>query len=169
MTIVPLSVCYGALNFLVCSDASYFVPYACDRVVAGEYEGPESTVPSSAISGGSVAMERSYRTSGTLAPVFPFLGLPSTGALRLLYFFSFYNRPDSLVSMPLVSSQVPSFVPQEKKSARCCRFNSLSDSGFIAQNMAFYRPYKTFHWLISVSLAPGHQKCRSQYICFYHS
>ena len=41
----------------------------------GEYEGPESTAPSSAISGGSVAAERLYRTPGTLAPVFPILGL----------------------------------------------------------------------------------------------
>ena len=76
------------------------------------------------------------------------------GALRLLYFLSFYNRPSSLISMPLVSSQVPSFVPQEKKSARCYRFESLSDSGFIAPNMAFYgltRLEQTFHWLISVS------------------
>ena len=44
--------------------------------------------------------------------------------------------------MPLVSSQVPSFVPQEKKSARCCCFESLSNSGFIAPNITFYRPYK---------------------------
>ena len=36
--------------------------------------GPKSTVPSSAIPGGSVAAERSYRTSGTLTPVFPVLG-----------------------------------------------------------------------------------------------
>ena len=142
MTTVPLSVCYGALNLLVRVDASNFVPYACDRAVAGEYEGPESTAQSSAISGGRVAVERSYRTLGTLAPVLPFLGSPSTGALRLLYFLSFYNRPDSLVLMPLVSSQVPSFVPQKKKSTRCCRFERLSDPGFIAQNMAFYRPYK---------------------------
>ena len=41
----------------------------------GEYEGPESTALSSAISGGSVAAEQSYRTPGTLAPVFPVLGL----------------------------------------------------------------------------------------------
>ena len=121
MTTVPLSVCYGALNLLIRVDASNFVPYACDRAVAGEYEGPKSTALSSAFSGGSVVAERSYRTLGTLAPVFPFLGPPSTGALCLLYFLSFYNRPDSLVLMPLVSSQVPSFVPQEKKSARCCR------------------------------------------------
>ena len=46
------------------------------------------------------------------------------------------------ISMPRVWFQVPSFIPQEKKSARCCRFESLSDSGFIAPNMAFYRPYK---------------------------
>ena len=70
MTTVPLSVCYGALNLLVRVDASNFVPYACDRAVTGEYEGPECTAPSSAISGPSVAAEQSYRTSGTLAPVF---------------------------------------------------------------------------------------------------
>ena len=60
----------------------------------------------------------------------------------MLYVLSFYNRPNSLISTPLVSSQVQSFVPQEKKSARCCRFESLRDSGFIAPNMAFYRLYK---------------------------
>ena len=102
MTTVPLSVCYGALNLLVRVDTSNFVPYAYDQGVAGEYEGPESTALSSLISGGSEAAERSYRTLGTPAPVFPFLGSPSTGLLRLLYFLSFYNPPDSLVLMPLV-------------------------------------------------------------------
>ena len=56
-------------------DASNFVPYACDLAVTGGVRGSRSTAPSSAISGGSVAAERSYRTSGTLAPVFPVLGL----------------------------------------------------------------------------------------------
>ena len=67
--------CYGALNLLVCMDASNFVPNACDQAVTGGVRGSRSTAPSSAISGGSVAAERSYRTSGTLAPVFPVLGL----------------------------------------------------------------------------------------------
>ena len=103
--------------------------------------GPKSTIPS--ISGGSVAAERSYRTSGTLTPVFPVLGgVCKIGALCWLYVLSFYNHPDSLISTSFVSSQVPCFVPQEKKSARCCRFESLSDSGFIAPNMTFYRPYE---------------------------
>ena len=75
VTTVPLSVCYGALNLLVLADASNFVPYVCDRAIAGEYEGLESTAPSSTISGGSVAAERSYRTLWTLAPVFPVPGL----------------------------------------------------------------------------------------------
>ena len=86
MTTIPLSVCYGALNLLVRVDASNFIPYGCDLVVAGKYEGPESTVPSSAISGGSVAAERLYHTSGTLAPVFPYLGSPSTGGPMLALF-----------------------------------------------------------------------------------
>ena len=103
--------------------------------------GPKSTVPSSAIPGGSVAAERSYFTSGALTPVFPVPG-GGGGALCWLYVLPFNNRPDSLISRPFVSSQVPCFDPQEKKSAKCCRFESLSDSGFIAPNMAFYRPYK---------------------------
>ena len=51
-------------------DASNFVHYECDRAVTGVVRGSRSTAPSSAISGGSVAAERSYRTSGTLTPVF---------------------------------------------------------------------------------------------------
>ena len=75
MTAVPLSVCYGALNLLVLADTSNFLPYVCDRAIAGEYEGPESTAPSSVISGGSVAAERSYPTLWTLTPVVPVSGL----------------------------------------------------------------------------------------------
>ena len=71
VTTVPLSVCYGALNLLVLADTPNFVPYVCYRAISGEYEGPESTVPSSAISSGSVAAERSYLTWRNLAPVVP--------------------------------------------------------------------------------------------------
>ena len=56
-------------------DASSFVPYACDQAVTGGVPGSRSTALSSAISGGSMAAERSYRTSEALAPVFPVLGL----------------------------------------------------------------------------------------------
>ena len=93
-----------------------------------------------------MAAEQLYRASGALTPVFPVPGggggVCETGALCWLYVLSFYNRPDSLISRPFVSSQVPCFVPQEKTSARFSRFESLSDSGFIAPNMAFYRPCK---------------------------
>ena len=58
------------------------------------------------------------------------------------YVLSFYNRPNSLLSRPVCLVPNPMFRPQEKKSARCCHFESLSDSGFIAPNLAFYRPYK---------------------------
>ena len=71
MTTVPLSVCYGAVNLLVLVDTSNFVPYVCDRAIAGKYESPESTVPLFVISGGSLAAERSYCTWWTLAPVVP--------------------------------------------------------------------------------------------------
>ena len=107
MTTVPLSVCNGAINLLVRVDASYFVPYACDRAVAGEYEGPESTAPLSAISGGSLAAEQSYHTLGTLAPVFPFLGSPSTAALRVPIpsFLCPLYRPKFHLSFPKRRSQ----------------------------------------------------------------
>ena len=68
---VPISVCYGAINLLVLVDTSNFAPYVCHQAIAGEYEGQESTVPSSAITGGSVAAEQSYRTRQTLEPVVP--------------------------------------------------------------------------------------------------
>ena len=124
-------------------DASNFVPCVRPAGHVRGVRGPKSTVPSSAIPGGNVAAERSYRALGTLTPVFPVPGgVCETGALCWLYLLSFYNRPNSLISRPFVSSQIPCFVSQEKKSARCCRFESLSDSGFIAPNMAFYRPYK---------------------------
>ena len=119
-------------------------PYACDRsVTRGECEGPE--VPYRRLLFPVVAWQQNGRTvlRGILTPVFPVLGwVWKTGALCWLYVLSFSIHPDSLISTPLVSSPVPYFVPQEKKSARCCRLESLSDSGFIAPNMAFYRPYK---------------------------
>ena len=106
--------------------------------------GPKSTVPSSAILVGSVAAERSYHALGTLTPGFP---VPGGGSARPGPYagsmsFLFIIVPIPFLVGPFVSSQIPCFVPQEKKSARCYRFESLSDSGFIAPNMAFYRPYK---------------------------
>ena len=142
VTTVPLTVCYGALNHWVLMDTSNFVPYVFDRAIAGEHKGRESTVPSSAISGGSVAAERSYRTRRTLAPVVPVWVHITLGPNVCFIFPSFYNRPDSLVHMPLCIVPSSIFRPPREKSARCCRFESLSDSGFIAQNMAFNRPNK---------------------------
>ena len=112
-------------NFLNIDILAKWLPnyYVCDwAVTGGEYEGSE--VP--------------HRR-----PLFPVVAWQRNGRTvlqGLSHFLSFYNHPGSLISMPLVSSQVPSFVPQEKKSVRC--FESLSDSAFIAPNIAFYRPYK---------------------------
>ena len=122
---------------------SNFVPYAWDQAVTGGSTRVQK-VPHRRPLSPVVALQRNgctvLRDSGT--SISRSWACLCAGALRFLYFLSFYNRPGSLISMPSVSSQVPSFVPQEKKSARCCRFESLSDSGFITQNMAFYRPYK---------------------------
>ena len=153
VTTIPLTVCYGALNLLVFMDTSNFVPYVCDRAIVGEHEGPESTVPSSAISGGSVAAERSYRTRRTLAPVIPVWVRLTLGPNVCFIFPSFYNRPDSHVHMPLCIIPSSIFRPPREKSARCCRFERLSDSGFTAHNMAFYRPSKA---RTDISLANKH-------------
>ena len=44
------------------------------------------------------------------------------------------------IIIPYWLVQSPIFVPQMKKSARCCRFKSHNDSEFINRNSAFYRP-----------------------------
>ena len=96
------------------------------------------TVPSSA-----VFMEQSYRASGL-----SYLIRSSWFGVRLGPKTCSISLVPSLVLVPLskcpfISSRVPSFRPQEKKSARCCWFENLNDSGFIAQFLAFYRPNKT--------------------------
>ena len=140
MTTVPLSVCYGALNLLVLADTSNFVPYVCDRAIPGSMR----------------ARKAPYRH-----PLFPVVawqrkGCTVLGGLSHLSFpvwvrltlgpnTCFISFNSIIVPIPwfLCPLFVPSFVSQEKKSARCCSFESLSDSGFIAQNLAFYRPNKT--------------------------
>ena len=75
--------------------------------------GPKSTVPSSAIPGGSVAAEQSYRASGTLTPVFPIPGRgsarprPYAGSMSSLFIIVLIpslvgplSRPKSHVSFP---------------------------------------------------------------------
>ena len=62
--------------------------------------------------------------------------------------FIFFICPNSPVMVPFYLVPSPIFRPQEKKSARCCQFESPSDSGFVAQNSACYRPNKTFDWSI---------------------
>ena len=103
--------------------------------------GPKSTLPPSAILVGSVAAEQSYRVLGTLTPGFPVPGggsaRPGPYAGSMSFLFIIVPIP-SLVG-PLSRSKSHVSFP---KSARCCRFESLSDSGFIVPNMAFYRPYK---------------------------
>ena len=96
-----------------------------------------------------MAAEQSYRTSGTLTPVFPgfffFLGgggSPRPGPYAGSMSFLFIIVPIPSLVRPLYRPKSHVFIPQEKKSARCCHFESLSDSGFIAPNKAFYRPYK---------------------------
>ena len=108
--------------------------------------GPKSTVPSSAILVGSLAAERLYRALGTLAPEFPILGggggSTRPGPYAGFMSFLFIIVPIPFLVGPFVSSRIPCFRPKEKKSARCCRFESLSDSGFIAPKLVFHRPYK---------------------------
>ena len=67
----------------------------------------------------------------------PALGV---GLLGAQYFFTFFIRFLSPYHRPLLSGSQAHVRPQEKKSARCCRFESRNDSEFIARNSAFYRP-----------------------------
>ena len=144
MTTVSLSVCYGGAKPLGPCGHSNFVPCGSPVGHTRGVRGPKSTVPSSAILIGSMAAKQSYRALGTLTPEFPVLGggftRPGPYAGSMSFLFIIIQIP--FLVGPFVSARIPCFVPQEKKSARCCRFESLSDSGFIAPNLAFYRPYK---------------------------
>ena len=60
-------------------------------------------------------------------------GGPNTSLISFTRFCSPYHRP-------LASGPQAHVRPQEKKSARCCRFESHNDSEFIARNSTFYRP-----------------------------
>ena len=76
-----------------------------------------------------------YRALGTLAPEFPVLGggggsmRPGPYAGSMTFLFIIVPIPFLLGPFCLVPN--PMFRPQEKKSARCCRFESLSNSVFI--------------------------------------
>ena len=119
MTTVPLSVCYGGAKPLGPCGASNFVP--CVRLVGHVrgVRGPKSTVPSSAILGGSLAAERSYRALRTLTPGFPVpegggsaRPGPYAGSMSFLFIIipipslvGPLSRPKSHVSFPKRRSQ----------------------------------------------------------------
>ena len=74
------------------------------------------------------------------------LGVELLGALHFLYFLSCFRSPYPL---PLLASPKSHVRPEEKKSARCCWFESRNDSEFIARNSAFYRPNLLSYWSIT--------------------
>ena len=128
---------YGPLTSFPVSDRS---------VTRGEYKSPKAPYRRLLFSlvawqqnGRTVRSGHSYLISLSLGGECSLLDL---GPMLVPMSFPFYNRPNSLLSRPVYIVPNPMFRPQEKKSARCCRFESLSDSGFIATNLAFYRPYK---------------------------
>ena len=127
---------YGPLTWFPVSDRS---------VTQGEYEGPKA--PYRRLLFSLVAWQQNGRTVRSGHPYLISLSLGGEcslldlGPMVVPMSFPFNNRPNSLLSRPVCIIPNPMFRPQEK-SARCCRFESLSDSGFIAPNLAFYRPYK---------------------------
>ena len=85
----------------------------------GEYEGPEYTALSSAISGGSVAAERLYGTSGTLAPVFPILGLAYVlGPYACSISFLFIIVPVPSLACPLYRPKFHLSFPKRRSQRR---------------------------------------------------
>ena len=127
---------YGPLTLFPVSDRS---------VTRGEYKGPKA--PYRRLLFSLVAWQQNGRTVRSGHPYLISLSLGggecsllALGPMLVPMSFPFYNRPNSLLSRPVCIVSNPMFRPQEKKSARCCRFESLSDSGFIAPNMAFLGP-----------------------------
>ena len=73
----------------------------------------------------------------------PTLGV---GLLGAQYFFTFPSRFRSPYHRPLFSGPQAHVRAQEKKSARCCRFESRN---IIPRTSAFYRPKIALHWSIT--------------------
>ena len=119
----------GSKGLLVLADTSNFVPHVCDRAIAVEYEGPESIAPPSTISGGSVAVERSYRTWRTLAPVVPVWVLLTLGPNTC--FISFHS-----IIVPIPSFLCPLYRP---------KFHLSSPKEEVSEVLSFREPKRL--WL----------------------
>ena len=137
----------GALNLSVRGYGPLTSFPVSDRLVTrGEYKGPKA--PYRRLLFSLVAWQQNDRTVRSGHPYLISLSLGGEcslldlGPMLVPMFFPFYDRPNSLLSRPVCIVPNPMSRPQEKKSVRCCRFESLNDSGFIAPNLAFYRPYK---------------------------
>ena len=115
---------YGPLTSFPMSDRS---------VTRGEYGGPKA--PYHRLLFSLVAWQQNGRTVRSGHSYLISLSLGGGGGCSLLDLgpmlvpmsFPFYNRPNSLLSRPVCIVPNPMFRPQEKKSARCCRFESLSE------------------------------------------
>ena len=134
----------GALNLLVRVDTLTSFPVGDRLVTPGECEGPKAPYRRPLFS--LVAWQQNGRTvrQGLSHLSFLFLGggVCETGALCWFYVLSFYNRPNSLFSRPFCLVPNPMFRSPREEVSEVSLFESLRDSGFIAPNLAFYRPYK---------------------------
>ena len=118
-------------------DTSNFVPYVCDQAIMGEYKGLESTVPSSAISGGSVAAEWSYPIQRTLAPVVPIWVRLTLGPNTC--FTSFYS-----IIVPIPSFLCPLYCP---------KFHLSSPKREVCEVLSFREPKRL--WLYCPKHGPN--------------
>ena len=98
----------------------------CSRILVPSYTGP------------GMSLTR-IRPLVSLPWASGYLGL-NTSSLSFTRFRSPYHRP-------LVSGPKAHVRPQEKKSARCCLFESHNDSEFIARNSALYRPKLALNYI----------------------
>ena len=109
----------GALNLSVCGYGPLTSFPVGDRpVTRGEYEGPKA--PYRRLLFLWVAWQQNARTVRSGHPYLISLSLAGEcslsdlGPMLVPMFFPFYDRPNSLLSSPFVSSRIPCFVPKRR-------------------------------------------------------
>ena len=138
--------------FQTCSPV--IVPYACDRAVAGEYEGPESTVPSSTIFGGSVAANSRTVLRGLSHLCSRFWARLALGPYACSISFLFIIVPIPSLACPLYRPKFHLSFPKRRSQQGVVVSRAQAILALLPKTWPFIgltRLEQTFHWLISIS------------------